>query len=156
MDRIKDENGEWKETPAEIQGVIESYFSRLFTTSNLDGRLSYREVVKQVSEIENEELVVEVTIEEVKNDVFSMHPDKAPVSDGLNPVFFQVFWCIVEADVVKFYHNFMNTGVLPDGVNKSLVCLIPKTKAPQTMGDLRPMSLCNVLVRILSMVWQID
>lgn len=124
MDRIKDENGEWKETPAEIQGVIESYFSRLFTTSNLDGRLSYREVVKQVSEKENEELVVEVTIEEVKNDVFSMHPDKAPVSDGLNPVFFQVFWCIVEADVVKFYHNFMNTGVLPDGVNKSLVCLI--------------------------------
>lgn len=37
MDRIKDDNGDWKETAREIQGVIENYFSRLFMASNLEG-----------------------------------------------------------------------------------------------------------------------
>lgn len=41
---------------------------------------------------------------------------------------------------------------MPEGVNNSLVCLIPKIKKPQTMGDLHATSLCNVLVRILSKV----
>lgn len=54
--------------------------------------------------------------------------------------------------MVKFCRNFMSIGVLPEGINDSLVCLIPKIKVPQTMGDLRPISLCNVLVRILSKV----
>lgn len=42
--------------------------------------------------------------------------------------------------------------MLPDEVNRAAVCLIPKVKEPQTMADLRPFSLCNVLVRILSKV----
>lgn len=46
----------------------------------------------------------------------------------------------------------MATRVLPDGINHALVCLIPKVKLPQMMTDLRPILLCNVLVRILSKV----
>lgn len=42
--------------------------------------------------------------------------------------------------------------MLPDEVNRAAVCLIPKVKEPQTMADLRPISLCNVLVWILSKV----
>lgn len=78
MDRIKDSNGNWKETPTEIREVIEGYFSHLFIASNLDGKLSDREGVKQVSDLDNENLIAEVTHEEVKQAVFSMHLDKAP------------------------------------------------------------------------------
>lgn len=46
----------------------------------------------------------------------------------------------------------METGLLLAGINHSLICLIPKIKMPQTMSDLRPISLCNILVRILSKV----
>lgn len=42
----------------------------------------------QVTEEENIELVSEITTEEVKEEVFSMHPDKSPGPDGLNPIFF--------------------------------------------------------------------
>lgn len=97
-------------------------------------------------------MIAEVTLEEVKAAVFSMHPDKSPGPDGLNPAFFQSFWNVVRDDVVQFCQQYMEKGELPEGINHSLICLIPKIKAPQTMSDLRPISLCNVLVRILSKV----
>lgn len=99
-----------------------------------------------------EELLTDITSAEVKGVVFSMHPDKAAGIDGFNPAFYQAFWSVVESDVVKFCRDFMCTGTLSAGVNKALVCLIPKVKTHETMGDLRPISLCNVLVRILSKV----
>ncbi|XP_074342678.1 uncharacterized protein LOC141680315 [Apium graveolens] len=42
----------------------------------------------------------------------------------------------------------MSTRGLSQGVNEALVCSIPKIKFSQTMRDLRPVSSCNVLVRI--------
>lgn len=152
IEKIMDNEGTWRESDVEIRNVIEDYFSQLFTASTLDGKLSEREIVKRISTADNEQLLAEVTYEEVKQAVFSMHPDKAAGPDGLNPAFFQSFWNIVERDVVNFCRNFVSTGTLPPGINESLVCLIPKIKVPQTMGDLRPISLCNVLVRILSKV----
>lgn len=61
-----------------------------------------------MTERDNEELMQEVTNAEVKEPVFSMHPDKACGLDGLNPAFFQVFWSIVEHDVVKFFCDFLH------------------------------------------------
>ncbi|XP_074355726.1 uncharacterized protein LOC141695374 [Apium graveolens] len=150
--RIKDTGGEWKETEEEIQGVITNYYAEVFQTLGLNGKLSDRETVNQVTEDENANLVAEITYEEVRSAVFSMHPDKSPGQDGLNPAFFQTYWCIVGTDVVQFCQHFLSTGELPSGINQTLVCLIPKVKEPQAMTDLRPISLCNVLVRILSKV----
>lgn len=48
--------------------------------------------------------------------------------------------------------RFIATGELPTDINRTMVCLIPKVKQPQTMAELRLISLCNVIVRILSKV----
>lgn len=152
INRIKDVHGEWKDTEEEIQAVIVNYFTEIFSSSGVAGRLSDREKVNQVAESENNELIAEITDAEVKSAVFSMHPEKSPGHDGLNPAFFQAYWHIVGTDVVQFCKNYMCTGELPGGINATLVCLIPKTKTPQEMKDLRPISLCNVLIRILSKV----
>lgn len=53
---------------------------------------------------------------------------------------------------MKFCQHIFDTGELPADVNRTLVCLIPKIKKPQRMADLHPISLCNVLFRILSKV----
>lgn len=46
----------------------------------------------------------------------------------------------------------MATGHIPDELNRTLVCLIPKMQKPQHISDLRPISLWNVLIRIVSKV----
>ncbi|XP_074323202.1 uncharacterized protein LOC141660140 [Apium graveolens] len=143
---IKDHNGEWKDTDKEIQVVLEKYFGELFETSSLDGKLTDREWVNQVSDAENMELISEVIINEVKEVVFSIHTDKSL------PTFFQSFWSVDGQDVTEFCRDYMATSLLPGEVNRKLVCLIPKVKMPETMAELRPISLCNMLVRIMSKV----
>lgn len=110
IQRLKDEQGEWRESQEEIQDVVTSYFAKLFKSTELDGKLSEREKVNQVTEEENVELQAPVTLQEVKDAVFSMHPDKSPGPDGFNPGFFQSFWSIVGNDVLQFCQRFMTTG----------------------------------------------
>ncbi|XP_074374021.1 uncharacterized protein LOC141714399 [Apium graveolens] len=152
LERIKNAEGEWQETKEGVHGVITEYFTDLFQARNVDGCLSEYEQVNILSDEENRELIADISVTEVKTVVFSMHADKASGPDGFNPAFYQAFWDIIQVDVVNFCHEFMCTGRLPEGINDAMVCLIPKIKKPQIMGDLRPISLCNVLVRILSKV----
>lgn len=137
LQRIKGEDGEWRETTEEVQGVIEGYFKKLFHSSTESGGLLQNEVVQRVTEAENEYLISDITLEEVKAAAFSMHLDKSPGIDGLNPSFFQTFWDVVGKDVFNFCREFMQTGTIPGAINRTVVCLIPKIKTPQAMTDLR-------------------
>uniref|UniRef100_A0A803PK80 Reverse transcriptase domain-containing protein n=1 Tax=Cannabis sativa TaxID=3483 RepID=A0A803PK80_CANSA len=89
---------------------------------------------------------------EVRKTLFQMHPDKAPGPDGMKPGFYQKCWDLVGGDVVAQVQNFFLTGVLPAGLNNTNVVLIPKKKYPSHMGDLRPISLCNVLLKVITKV----
>lgn len=79
-----------------------------------------------------------------------MHPKKLSGPDGFNPTFFQTYRSIVADDVVQVCRVLFNTGVIPTWLNQTLVCLIYKVKQPHTMVDLGLISLCNILMRIVS------
>ncbi|XP_074336841.1 uncharacterized protein LOC141674013 [Apium graveolens] len=151
---LENKNGVWKDDIGGMQEIIVDYFSELFQASPVTDHLSQREKVQTVTEQQNADLLMPITSEELKGAVDSMHPEKSTGCDGLNPGFYQAYWNIVGKDVVEFCQYFFNTGELPAGVNNTLVCLIPKVKMPRKMTDLRPISLCNVLIRIISKVME--
>lgn len=150
--RLRNKEGEWRDSEQDIQGIDIDYFTELFTSSRAEGSLSSPDVVQCVMEEQNNQLIKPISSEEVKDAVFSMHPEKAPGYDGLNPAFYQAFWNVVERDVVEFCRKFFSTGELPMEFNRTMVCLIPKVKQPEWMTDLHPISLCNVLFRVLSKI----
>lgn len=79
-----------------------------------------------------------------------MHPDKSPGPDGLNPAFFQYFWNIIGTDVSHSCLHILSSRSMPTHLNDTLVVLIPKKKIPESMNEVRPISLCNVLMKIIT------
>ena len=57
----------------------------------------------------NNMLLEEFTQEEVKKALFQMNPTKAPSPDGMNPLFFQIYWHIVVTDVSDAVLDYINS-----------------------------------------------
>ncbi|KAK2420009.1 hypothetical protein QL285_030806 [Trifolium repens] len=81
-----------------------------------------------------------------------MHPDKSPGSDGFKLTFYQRFWEHCGDDIFAAASSWLDRGYFPSRLNETNICLIPKCDNPTSMKDLRPISLCNVLYKIVSKV----
>jgi hypothetical protein len=46
--------------------------------------------------------------------------------------------------------TFFKDGRMPEGVNDTTIVLIPKVQHPETLKEYRPISLCNVVYKIVS------
>jgi hypothetical protein len=82
--------------------------------------------------------------------VFSIGDLKAPGLDGLHAIFYKKFWNVCGEDITREILQAMNTGVIPHGWNDTTVVLIPKTDNPESVTQYRPISLCNVIYKIIS------
>lgn len=79
-----------------------------------------------------------------------MDPYKALGPDGFHAVFYQKSWEVVGPHVCSFALNFLNDGILPEGVCDILVTLLPKVANPEYITQFRPISACNVMFKILT------
>ena len=67
-------------------------------------------------------------------------------------IFFKKFWQTVGDQIPSEMLNVLNGGEMPEGWNNTTIVLIPKTAKPEKSKDLRPISLCNVLYKVVSKV----
>jgi hypothetical protein len=56
----------------------------------------------------------------------------------------------VKQDIAKAVQNFFETGSMPQGVNEIAIILIPKKDELELLGDFKPISLCNVIYKVIS------
>lgn len=77
---------------------------------------------------------------------------KAPGPDGFPPLFFQRFWPLVGSKVVVAVQRMFLTGSVPAHLNESIICLIPKEQCLKHLSQFRPISLCNVLLKVVTKV----
>ncbi|KAL8108560.1 hypothetical protein AgCh_024870 [Apium graveolens] len=145
-------SGEKVEWGSGLEETITGYFSNLFTATETEWERVISCVSRKVSAEQNVMLLAEVDEKEVKAALFNMHPEKSPGPDGMSPGFYQKCWPIVKDDVVKLVKQFFITGAVNDQLKSTNIALIPKKQNPVVMTDLRPISLCNVIYKVISKV----
>ena len=96
----------------------------------------------------NADLMKEFTEVEVKEALNQMAPLKASSPDGMPLLFYQHFWGTMQHDVTLAILSWLNSGILPEPINYTLITLIPEIVNPEHMSEFRPISLCNVLYKI--------
>jgi hypothetical protein len=87
--------------------------------------------------------------EEIADALFQMSPLKAPGPDGFPVHFFQRHWGTMKSDVIAIV-NFFCDGLIPEGINDTVIVLIPKIQNSKELKDFHPISLCNVVYKIIS------
>ena len=55
-------------------------------------------------------------------------------------------------DVTIVILNALNTSIMPESINTTFICLIPKIKNLKKVSDFRPISLCNVIYKLIAKV----
>ncbi|KAL5549525.1 hypothetical protein UlMin_004756 [Ulmus minor] len=77
---------------------------------------------------------------------------KAAGPDGMPSLFYKSYWNIVGAEVVSAVRDFFITGTLHPYINTSNIVLVPKSQNATTVNHYRPISVCNVIYKVISKI----
>jgi hypothetical protein len=90
------------------------------------------------------------TADEVLQAIHDMKALAAPGPDGLPALFYQNYWDIIGKDVTDMILEVLNNQGDPSQLNHTHICLIPKCNNPKSPSEFRPISLCNVSLKIIT------
>ena len=151
--QIVDEGGAHCNTAETIEGAFVRFYEDLFTTASTENvEICTAAIDSKVTTLMNNNLLAEFTNEEVKNALDQMTPTKAPGPNGFNAGFYQQHWDIVGPEVCEAALYFFKNACMDGSINSTDIALIPKTKNSVSVTEFRPISLCNVLYKIISKI----
>ena len=93
-----------------------------------------------------------VTMEELESTIKWFQKEKSPGPDGWTIEFYIAFFDTIGGDILKVVEESRTSGRLYDAINSTFIALIPKSDSPSSFDDFRPISLCNVLYKIISKI----
>ncbi|KAL9672274.1 hypothetical protein QQ045_028524 [Rhodiola kirilowii] len=109
-------------------------------------------VPKRVSDEMNQRLVEPYTDAEIRAALFQMNPTKAPGIDGFSALFYPRFWGTIKDDLCKEILSILNGGELDQALNETILILVPKKKDADSVGEYRLISLCTLVIKIITKV----
>ncbi|CAM8881473.1 unnamed protein product [Rhodiola kirilowii] len=151
---VKLENGDLYFDPGVIKEQFVQYFENLF-----NGQFSRAPVDQslftlgpRVKEEDCFSLVRDVSVNEVAAIVKNMPVCKAAGPNGFHSEFLKNSWGVLGNDLANSVRSFLRTGIMPACINSSFIALIPKVKNASRPCDFHPISCCNVVYKVVSVL----
>ncbi|GJR97832.1 RNA-directed DNA polymerase, eukaryota [Tanacetum coccineum] len=132
----------------------ENTFASLIAVSSTYGHSTSLniEMPNRLSLAQCQSLEHQCSCEEIKKAVWDCGSDRTPGPNGFTFNFITSFWDLLEADVVRFMHDFFHSGTFPKGCNSSFISLIPKVPNAKFVSDFRPISLIGCQYKIIGKI----
>lgn len=89
------------------------------------------------------------SMEEFSCALHQMHPDKALGLDGFNAGFYRCFWGLSVHEIFSACTFWLDRGSFPLSLNETNIVLIPNCHKSFAMTELRPISLCSVIYKLI-------
>lgn len=159
MSGIRTPDGTLLSDPEEILSFEKEYFSNQYAKSRDNAERQDRgedELFIQpsdrvVSDLDNELLNRELTMDELELALKDMKNGKTPGSDGLPPEFFKRFWGVLGPLLLSCFRQAFELGTLSPDQRRGIIALIPKKGRDKTcIKNWRPISMLNSDYKILA------
>eukprot|EP00253_Pinus_taeda_P022996 PITA_22996 len=133
--------------------------NRIFSIKNAEGEREARgeaiehickEIPRLITNEQNKALMRAATMEEVEEVVMNMKKGKAPGPDGFTVEFYQAGWHFLGQEILEVVEESRKKQKIWPGINSTFLTLIPKSNKSEDAQGFRPISLCNVIYKIIA------
>ncbi|KAL9675480.1 hypothetical protein QQ045_003682 [Rhodiola kirilowii] len=151
---VKLENDDFSFDPGVIKEQFVQFFNNLFNGQFARAPVdqSLFDLGARVKEEDCFSLVRDVSVNEVAAIVKNLPVCKAAGPNGFNSEFLKSSWGVVGNDLVNSVRSFLRSGIMPSGINSAYIALIPKVKNASRPCEFRPISCCNVVYKVVSIL----
>ena len=102
---------------------------------------------------ENKKILIKLmAMQEVEEVVHQMALGKAPGLQGFTSNFFHHFWDLIKEEVLDIVEEYRSKRGVLKAFNATFLNLIPKEAREDSPDKFRPITLCNVIYKIISNV----
>lgn len=154
ISKLVRENGETN-TSQELEEEILEFYKNLLRQAATSLRSLYIILLrkrKQISAAQCRELIRPVSDEKILDAFESLGDRKVPGVDSYDAKFLKAAWDIVGEDVKRAVRCFFEEKKMYVAINCTPVALILKTKNAVKMRDIRPISCCTTVYRIITKI----
>ena len=132
------------------------HFEHLFQEDKILHLLEIMNIVElfptSIYDLENEELMLHVSLMEIQSVLALSKNDKSPGLDGIPMEVYRVLFGVLGLDLLSVVDDSRKYGKVPATFNSTFIALIPKNDLPKSFEDFRPISLCNFCYKIIGKI----
>eukprot|EP00253_Pinus_taeda_P025504 PITA_25504 len=151
---LKDEHGHQVSSQKNLARLATAHFRGIYKAPADVSILEIMRVIEHfprfIEQDDSGELLKEVTMAELEATLKWFKKDKSPGLDGWTIEFYLAFFDLLGNDLLQIVEDSRRRGRISSAIKLTFISLIPKSNAPNTFDDFRPISLCNCLYKIIA------
>jgi len=153
---LKNDEGRVLEDHKEIEGELCTYFQEVLSEPIGDRNESISRITQNIPQLItpdiNKLLIRPVEMSEVEEAVNQMAEGTAPGPDGFTVTFFHKFWDLLKGEILHLVESSRKARKVLSAFNATFITLLPKSEGANHPSKFRPISLCNVVYKIITKV----